>query len=266
MFRWNAALYFHYSLQLEKVRCGLILPSAEVNDTARKELEQVLGHFIGDAPPDGEAPASTEITAALNPLIVVSARHLLGAARSSNVSQEAIINLIVHFQKLMIEALLEPSFFAIPKHRRPLYSDKALFGSGVDSSFPDCTRDIGEAGKCIAMDRWTAAVFHLMRVLELGLRKLAGDLNVQIPPDELSRKPMGLILNECRTTLNKGMQSSQFGKNERDFYEEALAFLESAKNAWRNYVDHGRYNYSEEEAIEVFNAVRSFMRQIAGAP
>ena len=35
------------------------------------------------------------------------------------------------------------------------------------------------AGKCLALNRETAGVFHLMRVLQIGLYALADDLHVQ---------------------------------------------------------------------------------------
>ena len=43
----------------------------------------------------------------------------------------------------------------------------ALFGNFVEDHFPSASPEISEAGKCFALARYSATVFHLMRVLEI---------------------------------------------------------------------------------------------------
>ncbi len=46
-----------------------------------------------------------------------------------------------------------------------------IFGQGVFEKLPEIAQfDLGEAGKCIALERPTAAAFHLMRAIEATLR------------------------------------------------------------------------------------------------
>ena len=60
------------------------------------------------------------------------------------------------------------------------YLDKdRLFGDEVWHGFPSARADIREAGNCLATGCNTAAVFHLMRAVEWGLRALATDLGVR---------------------------------------------------------------------------------------
>jgi hypothetical protein len=268
MYRSNAALYFTYGVQLERVHASLFLcdKSPEAIGAAREELINILCHIVGEVSPTGEQPAPAEMNSAMNPLILASARQLLNDAKSDSVPFGDLTKPVANFQNLLSRALLEPMFFVIPRSRRPYYEGTSLFGPEVDSIFPECIRDIAEAGKCLALARWTATVFHLMRVLEIGLRKLALELGVKTPPDELMRKTMGEVLKECRTALHHGMQSGRFKKDDRDFYDGALAFLESSKNAWRNHVDHGMDHYTEENAIETFNSTRSFLRRLVQKP
>jgi hypothetical protein len=54
-----------------------------------------------------------------------------------------------------------------------LFRNEQPFGNAVWNAFPSAIDDSIEAGKCIALERYTAAVFHLMRVLEAGLKALA---------------------------------------------------------------------------------------------
>ena len=55
-----------------------------------------------------------------------------------------------------------------------------LFGDDVARAFPSSKGDIDEAGKCLALDRGTACVFHLMRILEIGLQLLAAKLGISL--------------------------------------------------------------------------------------
>ncbi len=66
------------------------------------------------------------------------------------------------------------------------YFDKALdaFGQKAVDVFPSAVPEIDEAGKCIALGRAPAAVFHLMRIAEIGLRALAPLVGITDPnPD-----------------------------------------------------------------------------------
>ena len=53
-----------------------------------------------------------------------------------------------------------------------------LFGTEVAARFPRAIVDIEEAGKCFALGRFTACVFHLMRVVEAGLAAISRSLNI----------------------------------------------------------------------------------------
>ncbi len=59
------------------------------------------------------------------------------------------------------------------------YLDKdSLFGNDVANNFPSAREDIKNAGNCLAVELPTAAVFHLMCVVEWGLRAFAVDLGL----------------------------------------------------------------------------------------
>lgn len=56
--------------------------------------------------------------------------------------------------------------------------DDPLFGAVFERAFPSAIFELEEAAKCLALDRPTAAVFHLMRIMEnrsAGHRKKFGD-------------------------------------------------------------------------------------------
>jgi hypothetical protein len=71
------------------------------------------------------------------------------------------------------------------KYYRPMpelhkyYDNPALFGTDVFNNFASANNDITEAGTCLSLDRATACVLHLMRVVEAGLTALANTLGIK---------------------------------------------------------------------------------------
>ncbi|WPP06349.1 hypothetical protein [Methylocella tundrae] len=135
-------------------------------------------------------------------------------------------------------------------------SDGGLFGPDVSANFPALTEDIAEAGNCLALSRHTAAVFHLMRVMEVGVQRLGDLLHISLP----STKNWQNILDE----VNKAIKALPPKERLTKQYAESAAHLYNVKLGWRNEVMHPKQTYTEEEAVNVFNACRAFMRDLAG--
>ncbi|RZT95299.1 HEPN domain-containing protein [Rivibacter subsaxonicus] len=131
--------------------------------------------------------------------------------------------------------------------------DEPHFGPEVAASFPSAAEDIEEAGKCLALGRSTAAVFHLMRAMEIAVRAMATKLG--IAKIDL---PWGPLLSD----INKEIEALPKGAA-RDQWSQSSTHLYHVKQAWRNEVMHPKATYTDEQATEVFAAVRSFMRHLA---
>jgi len=79
--------------------------------------------------------------------------------------------------------LLENTFVFIPSNKMNYFKcddDKALFCKSVYENFKSARADIKDAGNCLAADLNTAAVFHLMCVVNIGLLALAKHLKLKI--------------------------------------------------------------------------------------
>jgi len=48
---------------------------------------------------------------------------------------------------------------------------ESIFGKEIATKFPDLLEDISESGNCYALDRYTACIFHLMRVVEKSVQQ-----------------------------------------------------------------------------------------------
>ena len=147
--------------------------------------------------------------------------------------------------------------------RSEFYKSTSLFGAEVATNFPSTAYDIEEAGNCLATERATAAVFHLVRVIEVGLRALGKTLNEQhLDPN---RNPTWeAILTRCDAELKKPRKDrSPDWQTDEAFYVEATARLRSVKDAWRNPTMHVDKKYTPDESQDIYNAVRTFMRHLA---
>jgi hypothetical protein len=143
-------------------------------------------------------------------------------------------------------------FLAIDEVERHLiYPDTPLFGFQVEDKLPSAVEDISEAGKCIGFNRATAGVFHLMRVMEIGVQKLGEKLDI-----EFSNEKMWLnILDQVNAKIKAMGKQGQA-------YAAVAAHLYNVKLAWRNEVMHPKATYTLEEAKSIFVAVKNYMDEL----
>jgi hypothetical protein len=146
----------------------------------------------------------------------------------------------------------------VPPERAGYYENKCHFGMDVADKFPSAISDVEEAGKCLALGRGTACVFHLMRVMEIGLKALAKGLDIPYAPSWESY----LKQIEIKITGKHGNKSKRW-KTEEPFYRDSSGDLQMVKIAWRNPTMHIVRSYTPEEAEDVFRAVRTFMQRVA---
>ena len=154
-------------------------------------------------------------------------------------------------------------FLQLDSREASLYDEPRSGWGSVIESYPSAIRDIEEAGKCLALGRATASVFHLMRVAEHGLRALGKSLND--PGLDPSRNPTWhAILNKCRKEQVKPRhERCQEWQADPMFFDTSTVMLTAVQHAWRNPSLHIERDYTLEEAQEVRDAIRAFMRHLA---
>jgi hypothetical protein len=128
----------------------------------------------------------------------------------------------------------------------------------IQNNFPSAEYDMEEAGKCFALGRYTASVFHLMRILEVGLNTMATSLGLTVAPN----------WNRAITDIENEIASRSYATHpgwrvDEPFYSEAATHFRLVKNAWRNHTMHIKEKYDEERARDIFNSVSAFMRHLA---
>jgi hypothetical protein len=168
-----------------------------------------------------------------------------------------IRNELINYEPLMV-----------PPARRKDYVDPLdRFGVAADKFDIACDA-MAAASRCYAVDEWDASVFHSMRVLEHGLRWLAGQF-----PNLTLKKPVELenwenIIGNIQARINEDLKGSAPRTQQRDedlaFYGRAAAEFRYFKDAWRNHVMHNRNDpYGPGETGDVLSHVASFMKILA---
>jgi hypothetical protein len=172
--------------------------------------------------------------------------------------QALLTEFIIRFRE---ESEATSAFIVEPK-KVEFYEDKEpIFGPAVNEQFSSAAYDIAEAGKCYALERSTACVLHLMRVLEIGLAAMASDLNV-----DFEHRNWENIINEIEKAIkafsSRGTKPPNWKQSEQ-FYAELAKDFRYLKNAWRNHAMHAREKYTPEEAGRILDYIKSFMQTLA---
>lgn len=150
--------------------------------------------------------------------------------------------------------------FKIEPDKQEVLDTQNLFGEAVATKFPSASLDIEEVGKCLAFERWTAAVFHAMRVLQIGLNAMAKKLGI-----EYKDTNWNTIIDQIEAEIKKISKASSGSawKEKEQFYSEAATQFRYFKNAWRNHIVHGRQSYDEKRTRAIFEHVKQFMTHIS---
>jgi hypothetical protein len=164
--------------------------------------------------------------------------------------------------------LNEVKFARIPEWAVEYFEQEQLFGEGVSNAFPEAHADIKAAGNCIAAELYTAAVFHLMRVAELGLRRLARKLKAKVTRDgktqPIEYTVWDHVITACHNRIKAARTLSPGVKREAALmrYSDTADHCLFMKDIWRNNTAHTRRPYSQHEAIAAYGRVRDFIQSV----
>lgn len=149
----------------------------------------------------------------------------------------------------------------LPAEKVELFeSNEPLFGSNVAVKFPSITYEIEEAGKCLALNRYTASVFHCMRAMEKGLDAAFNSLGLI----QGKNPNWGSLLKDIKTEIDRRKSANAWkSSNDEIFFSEVYVSIDAVRNAWRNATMHIQNKYSEEEATNIFNAAKGFMQKLS---
>jgi hypothetical protein len=271
MLNFSAQHFFYCGRALKLIRSECVLASAECIDGSPvfvmmrpfngKTRGKAIGHLTNIE------PTFREIGLAITAETIGELLNDLKNDSLHNVQNvQWLLDRIDAIEKLAEKELKQKLFLYIPAdHAKfwPTQGEPFAFGRDVQQKFPSASFDIHNAAIGVATTLSTAAVFHLMRVLEIGLAVLGGKFGVSLAHTnwapaieeieskirDMHKDPVWKALPDC--------------KEQQEFYAQAASHFGILKDAWRNYTMHSRGKYTEDEAERIFENVKGFMQQLA---
>jgi hypothetical protein len=232
--------------------------SAEIHCSEQTDTRLLINDSVKNDLLKGVEFLSTELGSVGLPLTQRSATRFLSVLKADRFNEYKSslqdIHTRIHDELPAIELLI------IPAAQVPYYvSAGEWIGPDVTAKFPSVSMEAEEASKCYALCRSTACVFHLMRILEIGLNSLAHSLSVSF-----QRRNWENIIGDIEAEIrNIGPTRGPSWKDEEQFYAGAALQFRYFKNAWRNHVMHIRDVYSQDKSHEIMNHVQEFMNHLA---
>ncbi len=166
---------------------------------------------------------------------------------------------------IQIEMHAKKYFSINPEEVRLYDPPNPLFGTDFQTKFPSASFELDEAGKCLALARYTAAVFHMMRIMEIGIRAVGRCLNIPDPVKDAERN-WGAVLRKIKDEIDRrtaAKPQTWLHNDDKNFFSEIYVSLDAVRVAWRNTTMHVENKYTGEEAEHIFVSVRGFMKKLA---
>ena len=185
-------------------------------------------------------------------------------SRNQFPSAEEAIRELSGIKQSLREEISKKQFAYIPADKAAYFERDDLLEKSVLSQFVremiDVKQELKEAGNCLAAGLNTAAVFHLARIAEVGLRKFAKKVGVL-----KSKKGHALEYSdwwEILQPIHDKLDQMERG-NLRNHCREIYGHFVDMKDNCRNEVMHSRKQYNEHDAKSVFESLKKVMIKLA---
>jgi hypothetical protein len=180
--------------------------------------------------------------------------------------RETIPSFITAARTTLMHELEARVFLPIDPTKARYYLEPRRDWKDVIDRFPGSVSDIEEAGKCFALDRYAASVFHSIQVVEHGLLALGKFMEIKDPLSGFTAVSNALQ----RIKDKKYTDLTDFEKEHFAFFEQMNGSVQALKDAWRNKINHAQgkltvltADFSPAVAEEIYMATRAFMRRLA---
>jgi hypothetical protein len=174
------------------------------------------------------------------------------------------------YAKECVERLIDEAtvgqFFILTPREADIFKNPRNGWEPSIKRFPRIVDDVEEASKCIALSRYSAAVFHSVQIIEIGLIELGIFLKVNDP-----RSGWTAVSGALAKVIKKEHKDrTRFERKHFAFLEQMEGTVAGLKNAWRNKISHAHgklmlmtTDFSPDVAEEILISSRSFMRRLA---
>lgn len=170
---------------------------------------------------------------------------------------ELLISAIISEQKTRL-------FLYVPDHQSSFFENPKLIDESVQKQFPSVTPELRKAANCFALGFYTAAVFHSVRAVEIGMREIAKSLSVSFSYP-LEQANWFQVVNQIEAKIKEiGNLPKTADKDKNlNFYSEVAMQFRYFNDAWRVRASHAREDYDEIEARAVVEHANSFFNLVS---
>lgn len=170
--------------------------------------------------------------------------------------------MIRELQVRIHEDLEERIMFVIPGDKAPFVDAAWLENGAIATSFPTTALpEMRAAARCYAYGEDTACMFHLMRVVDFGLRRVAES----IMGVDYSPVNWNAVGSAIQTKMEQKYQKKPAEwKKAEPFYAGILMDIQAISRGHRNAVIHDlEKNYAERDSRYMLTVVQAFMEHLA---
>jgi HEPN domain-containing protein len=260
MLSFNADLFVSVFAKLNRVSCSLdeLIKAWSPGITVPDSLNESFALFTEDLERVQEALNLMGLS-----LSAIGAERLIESLSSDNG-----LSKFSHCQRLtnelsqrITDELKGKWAFMIRNDRRVFYYMSGTFcGEDVVKKLSDLKEDAEEAGNCFALGRYTACVFHLMRLMERVVRRLGKKLHVKFNPE---RDTWQRILKRANDKINALPENLPQQIRRKARFQNLYLDLSAVKDAWRNPTMHPKATYSEEQARQIIDKVQTLVKDFS---
>lgn len=198
---------------------------------------------------------------------VATADDIVALMKDKNVVPvDDLDRLLMELLRIFPRELKGQHFMMIAASRAQYYACKGTFlGQDVLDNLPLLREDAEEAGNCFALGRYTACVFHLMRIMERLVQEFASRVGLIIDVkneiwDTILKKVKSVTEPKPNHSRKLDEEEKRINKETRKIYQRFYDRLDAVRDACRNETMHPKATYSEEQADDVMRAVKAFVK------
>lgn len=176
-------------------------------------------------------------------------------------AQSEIARMLEELQKRIQEDLEARVFLTVSLDKAEFFAHDWLQDSDIAKAFPmTALPEMLNAGRCYAYDEDTACMFHLMRVIDFGLRVVAKSLGISYD----ARNWMG-IANEIQKNMEQKYATKTVDwKKSEPLYAGILTDIQAISRGHRNPVLHElEKKYGERDAHYMIVVTEAFLSHLA---
>lgn len=163
----------------------------------------------------------------------------------------------------VVTEMEQQTYFCMPAGKVRYWNEIDMMDDAAKAAFGEQATILETAATCYSYDLPASCVFHSMQAVETGLRVVAIKLGATITGHENMKTVIGAIETKAKAIEQQPNKSNPNKQSDSQFYSEIATSASNFKNAWRNYVAHGKAPYTDQQAIDVLRDVCRFFNKLA---